>query len=104
MSVWQGSAPIPLHTRPADPIFAQAVRQNSAQRKDWRRGGLRGSHPMRQTSAIDGTASPAQAEHPPQRPRRWLRWLLEITGACLLFLTAAVVTDFAYFVSSLQSE
>ncbi|WP_448950391.1 YdcF family protein [Labrys neptuniae] len=98
MSVWQGDAPIPLYTRAADPIFAQTIRKNFWYcRLAWTR-------PMRQVSAINGTASPLQADHPPQRPRRWLRWFLEVTGALLLFLTAAVVTDFAYFVSSLQNQ
>ncbi|MDQ0396264.1 YdcF family protein [Labrys monachus] len=37
-------------------------------------------------------------------PRSWLRWATEIAGAILLFLTAAVVTDFVYFVGTLQAE
>lgn len=97
MSVWQGSAPIPLHTRPAAPIFAQGVRKNFFRDKARRAG------PMRQAAAAH-PVSPSMAEQPPHRSRHWLRWLLEITGACLLFLTAAVVTDFAYFVSTLQAE
>ena len=110
MSVWQGSAPIPLHTRPADPIFAQTIRKNfgygrlASFRRLARFDRLSWARPMRQVSTIDGIASPSQAEHPPKRPRRWLRWVMEITGACLLFLTAAVITDFAYFVSSLQNQ
>jgi uncharacterized SAM-binding protein YcdF (DUF218 family) len=97
MSVWQGSAPIPLHTRPADPIFAQGVRKNFFRDK------ARRVNPMRQAAASH-PASPSMAEQPPHGSRRWLRWAMEITGACMLFLTAAVVTDFAYFVATLQAE
>jgi uncharacterized SAM-binding protein YcdF (DUF218 family) len=97
MSVWQGSAPTPVYTRPADPIFAQAVRQNLLRER------AKQANSMRKAAASDQT-SPTVAGEPPHRSRRWLRWAMEIVGAGLLFLTAAVVTDFAYFVSTLQSE
>jgi uncharacterized SAM-binding protein YcdF (DUF218 family) len=103
MSVWQGSAPIPLHTRPADPIFAQAIRKNSALGRNFLRDRTKRASPMQQAAATH-PATPSIAEQPPPRSRRWLRWIMEITGACMLFLTAAVVTDFAYFVTTLQAE
>jgi uncharacterized SAM-binding protein YcdF (DUF218 family) len=97
MSVWQGSAPLPLHTRPADPIFAKGVRKNFFRDKAKR------ASSMQQIAALH-PASPTKAGQPPHGSRRLLRWVLEIAGACMLFLTAALVTDFAYFVATLQAE
>jgi uncharacterized SAM-binding protein YcdF (DUF218 family) len=101
MSVWQGNTPIPLYTRAADPIFAQGVRKAFFRDKAKRAAPVQSGHT---TYPAGSQASPAQATLPPRRPRRWLRWLLELTGAALLFLTAALVTDFIYFVSTLQAE
>jgi uncharacterized SAM-binding protein YcdF (DUF218 family) len=104
MSVWQGSAPIPLHTKPADPIFAQGVRKNATLGRNFLRDRSKRASPMGQAAATYPATSSSLVGEPPRPSRRWLRWAMEIAGACMLFLTAAVVTDFANFVTILQSE
>src|ERR1700744_4453890 len=103
MSIWQGYALVPLHTRAADPIFAQAVRKSLLRDRSKRAFSL-GSSRSPSLSASNVSSSDASAPDEQPRPRRWLRWTTEIAAAILLFLAAAVTTDFVYFVGTLEAE
>lgn len=103
MSVWQGSTPLPFYTRAADPIFAQAVRKSFLRDEPRRASSVRLARPDSLAAPDeDDPEAPVRADGP--HPRSWLRWGMEIAGAILLFVTAAVVTDFVYFVGTLQAE
>jgi len=108
MSVSHGYSLLPLYTRAVDPIFAQAVRKSFLRDKPKRTsflglGSLGLGRPSSLT-ASDMDEREASARDDGPRPRRWLHWAMEIAGAIFLFLSAALVTDFIYFVQTLEAE
>lgn len=103
MSVSHGYSLLPLYTRAVDPIFAQAVRKSFLRDKPKRTSSLGLGRPSSLT-ASDMEEREASAHDDGPRPRRWLHWAMEIAGAIFLFLSAAIVTDFIYFVQTLEAE